>query len=105
MPAWLIPAIQGAAQISSQVLQNYYNRRAADRANAYDRESNDIAFGREMELLKYQNDFNSPLNQMKRFKDAGLNPNLVYGQGTLWCYIHNSASVVRSLPYFGTPRL
>lgn len=24
---------------------------------------------------------------------------------TLWCYIHNNASVVRSLPYFGTPRL
>ena len=24
---------------------------------------------------------------------------------TLWCYIHNAASVVRSLPYFGTPRL
>lgn len=24
---------------------------------------------------------------------------------TLWCYIHNSASVVRSLPYWGTPLL
>lgn len=24
---------------------------------------------------------------------------------TLWCYIHNNASVVRSLPYFGTPML
>lgn len=24
---------------------------------------------------------------------------------TLWCYVHNNASVVRSLPYFGTPRL
>lgn len=23
----------------------------------------------------------------------------------LWCYVHNNASVVRSLPYFGTPRL
>lgn len=26
--------------------------------------------------------YNSPEAQMKRFKDAGLNPNLIYGQGT-----------------------
>lgn len=29
----------------------------------------------------------------------------VSGVDTLWCYVHNQASVVRSLPYFGTPRL
>lgn len=29
----------------------------------------------------------------------------VSGVDTLWCYINNAASVVRSLPYFGTPRL
>lgn len=29
----------------------------------------------------------------------------VSGVDTLWCYIHNRVSVVRSLPYFGTPRL
>jgi len=28
-----------------------------------------------------QNDYNSPASQMGRFKDAGLNPNLIYGQG------------------------
>lgn len=35
-----------------------------------------------MELLKYQLDYNTPKAQMARFKDAGLNPNLVYGQGS-----------------------
>lgn len=29
-----------------------------------------------------QNEYNSPAEQMKRFKDAGLNPNLIYGQTT-----------------------
>lgn len=29
----------------------------------------------------------------------------VSGSDTLWCYIHNSVSCVRSLPYFGTPML
>lgn len=31
--------------------------------------------------LQMQLDYNSPANQMKRFKEAGLNPHLVYGQG------------------------
>lgn len=35
-----------------------------------------------MELLKYQLDYNSPAAQMERFKAAGLNPNLMYGQGS-----------------------
>lgn len=29
-----------------------------------------------------ENEYNTPLNQMKRFKEAGLNPDLIYGQGT-----------------------
>jgi len=46
-----------------------------------------------MELAKYQADrneaymdrmnaYNTPANQMARFKDAGLNPHLIYGQGS-----------------------
>lgn len=34
-----------------------------------------------MELMKYQLDYNTPKNQMARYKEAGLNPNLVYNQG------------------------
>jgi len=45
-----------------------------------------------MELARYQteaseryqreqNEYNSPKNQMSRFQEAGLNPNLIYGQG------------------------
>lgn len=33
-------------------------------------------------MWERQTEYNSPLNQMKRFKEAGLNPNLIYGQGT-----------------------
>jgi len=29
-----------------------------------------------------QNEYNKPLNQMLRFQEAGLNPNLIYGQGS-----------------------
>lgn len=36
-----------------------------------------------------QNDYNSPTSQMARYRDAGLNPNLIYGQS-------NTADAVRS---------
>lgn len=32
-------------------------------------------------LARFQNEYNSPASQMARFKEAGLNPNLVYTQG------------------------
>lgn len=34
------------------------------------------------ELIDYQNQYNTPVNQMQRFADAGLNPNLIYGMGS-----------------------
>lgn len=33
-----------------------------------------------LELWNLQNQYNSPAEQMKRYQDAGLNPNLIYGQ-------------------------
>lgn len=40
------------------------------------------SFKRQKELFDYQNAYNTPAMQMKRLKDAGLNPALMYGQGT-----------------------
>ncbi|MBQ3410779.1 MAG: hypothetical protein IJH30_03405, partial [Bacillus sp. (in: Bacteria)] len=48
----------------------------------------------QMELAKYQNEwnlaqwerenaYNSPIQQMQRYREAGLNPNLIYGQQNL----------------------
>ena len=83
MPAWFVlPLIQAAVSAASQFAQNRANRNEAERAYDRDRLSTDTAYQRELELMKYQNSFNSPAAQMQRFKDAGLNPNLIYGQGT-----------------------
>lgn len=51
--------------------QSRYNRRYAAEQHGYN-----------MELMRYQNEYNSPSSQMQRFRDAGLNPNLMYGQGS-----------------------
>lgn len=45
--------------------EKWYNRQLTDNIN----------------LWRMQNEYNTPAAQMARFKEAGLNPNLIYGQG------------------------
>lgn len=82
MPSWFataakdaLPALVGsigniAGGLFGQGRAYKYNKNLA----AYQHKKN-------MELLKFQLDYNSPANQMSRFAEAGLNPNLVYTQG------------------------
>lgn len=41
----------------------------------------DKSWANQVKFWNLQNEYNTPANQMKRFNDAGLNPNLIYGQG------------------------
>lgn len=43
---------------------------------------NERQYNHDLAMMKYQLDYNDPESQMQRFKDAGLNPHLIYGQGT-----------------------
>lgn len=54
--------------------QNYQSRK-------FSREMYDKQYADNVRFWQMQNDYNSPQNQMKRFQEAGLNPNLIYGQG------------------------
>lgn len=70
----LAPAIGGV--LNSLSARSADNRSMNFSREMYDRTKNDnIAF------WQMQNDYNSPQSQMQRFQDAGLNPNLIYGQG------------------------
>lgn len=40
------------------------------------------AYDRSVEFWNMQNAYNTPERMMERFKNAGLNPNLIYGNGT-----------------------
>ena len=42
--------------------------------------ASNLAFQQQQDLINQQNIYNSPQLQMQRLRDAGLNPNLVYGQ-------------------------
>lgn len=62
--------------------QYKYNKRLAEDTNRMNRENAEWAFMKELELRKYQAEYDSPAAQVQRFKDAGLNPNLIYGHGS-----------------------
>lgn len=69
----------GAVQTAANLFTQNANRKRQQRHN---REMAQLQHGHNMELLKYQLDYNTPSAQMQRYKDAGLNPNLVYSQGS-----------------------
>lgn len=80
MPIPLIPAIMAGGQIVSQGL----NAIGTSIANKKSRKWQEMMYQRQREHSladwNMMNKYNSPEEQMKRFKQAGLNPNLIYGQ-------------------------
>lgn len=52
-------------------------------ANSMAQDAATQAYNRNIELWNMNNQYNSPAEQMKRLKEAGLNPNLVYGNGSV----------------------
>lgn len=61
-------AIGAAGSLGSSLLSNSGNRRSQQRANKYN-----------IDFWKMQNEYNNPTAQMKRLREAGLNPNMIYG--------------------------
>lgn len=47
----------------------------------FQRNLNQQSFEQNVAMWEMMNEYNTPTNQMLRFKAAGLNPNLIYGQG------------------------
>lgn len=80
-------------QSASDSLNNTANIVAQGKTNKKTREWNEKMYGIQrqhaLEDWRMQNEYNSPSAQMARFRDAGLNPNLIYGQS-------NESPAVRS---------
>lgn len=63
----------------SAAQQYRYQKRLMEQQNAYNVQAATTAYGRMLDMWNMENEYNLPTNQMSRFKDAGLNPNLIYG--------------------------
>lgn len=71
---WILPAAIAAGQLITGLIgQNRQNKYEKGLAR-YQAEMNE-------KYLAAQNAYNTPQQQMSRFQQAGLNPNLIYGQG------------------------
>lgn len=95
LAAAAIPAITDLVNSGSTLYTNAQNKKFSQQM--YDRQRADA-----LQDWDKQNKYNSPSQQMQRYKEAGLNPNLIYGQ------MSNSAAI-RSTdmkqPDFVAPKL
>ena len=71
----ILPAVQAIGSIAAPLI-------GQERQAKHNKNLAEWQHGKNLELLKYQLDYNTPAAQMKRFEDAGLNPHLAYTQAT-----------------------
>lgn len=96
----LLPAIiSGVGSLLGQGINAMSTSSANQSQLNYNKEMYDRQRADALADWTMQNDYNSPQAQMKRFKDAGLNPNLIYGQMT------NSPVVRTSSPQSYSPEV
>lgn len=76
-PNTIAAATDGINQVANTISTNDMNRRT----QRFAREMYDKQRAHALQDWNTQNAYNSPAAQMQRLKDAGLNPNLVYGNG------------------------
>lgn len=92
----IIPIIAAIGSIVSSALAARSSRKQAERTNTANLELAKFGYGKDLEMWNRQNAYNDPSAQMARYDAAGLNPNLIYSQGSSG----NSAS----MPRFDTPK-
>lgn len=89
--------IQSGANLIGGLVQNYANRQLVKQQNKANFELAKYGYDRDLQMWHMQNLYNQPKAQMQRFAQAGLNPNLIYGQG--------NAGNATSMPNFKAPRV
>lgn len=62
---------------------NRTNLQIAKENRDWQKQENLDAYNRDIKMWNLQNLYNSPSSQMSRLRQAGLNPNLVYGSGSV----------------------
>lgn len=90
-------AIQGAGNLLAEGASNIARNRNLKLQNKWNKRMMDYQYSKDLEMWNRANLYNSPAEQMKRLKEAGLNPNLVYGNGSV------TGNTTGSLPHYNAP--
>lgn len=67
--------------IANSISQGVTSRKNLKDQIAFSKSQADLEYQRAIEQRDYMNQYNAPVMQMKRYKEAGLNPHLIYGKG------------------------
>lgn len=76
-------AISGGSSLIGSLINKIGQKKTEQRQIKHNKELADYQYSKDLEMWETQNAYNKPGEQMKRLKEAGLNPNLVYGTGTV----------------------
>lgn len=74
------------------------NKKLLAQQNEYNLNMAELAYQRDLDMWNRQNAYNSPAEQVQRLIDAGLNPNLMYGNGSA------ATGNASSAPSFNAPQ-
>lgn len=78
---WSAIASEGSSLLSS--IGNWIiGSQESRKSRKHEKKMAEYAFNKNLEMWNLENKYNAPINQMQRLIDAGLNPALMYGQGT-----------------------
>lgn len=80
------------------VFGSLFGKKSQDDTNKASKELAEYQYSKNLEMWNRQNAYNTPANQVKRIKAAGLNPALLYGSGS----VANTAS---DAPKYEAPNL
>lgn len=93
-----IPSLPIVGDMLSKWIDSSVQRRNVDKTIQANKDMADLQYQRDVDIWNRANEYNSPQNQMARFKSAGLNPNLIYSQG-------NPGNTATALPKYQAPNI
>lgn len=95
----LLGSVPVLGSIAQGVINSVQQRRNIDRQNRANRELANYQYSKDLDMWNKGNAYNAPQAQMERLRAAGLNPNLVYGSGTV------AGQAAQQLPKYNAPQM
>jgi len=98
MPLPLLPLLGMATSLIPGIGDAISARRNTNKTIQANKQMAEYAYQKDLEMWNRQNAYNNPTNQMARLKNAGLNPNLIYGPGKA------TGNTSGQMPTYNAPR-
>lgn len=98
---WSAAAIQSGGSLLGDMFNYATQKQQLEQQNQANRSMANYQYSKDLEMWNAQNEYNTPENQMLRLKEAGLNPNLIYGTGAKGA----TGNATGQLPKYNAPTI